>query len=140
MKRASIALAALALFSLAPAWSAGTAGAPLRFGILPDSDSIPFMVAQAENLFAAEGVNVEIVRFTSPVERDAAFQAGAVDGVISDVIAAALAVQGGFDVRIVSVTDGRYGLVAAPGGSKDPLALKGKSIGLSTNTIIQYLV
>lgn len=122
-----------------PLWSAGP-DRPLRFGILPDSDSMPFMVAEAEGLFAAEGLKAELVLFKSPVERDAAFQAGALDGVISDTIAAALAVQGGFDVRIVSVTDGRYGLVASPGSSSDPAVLRGKPIGLSTNTIIQYLV
>jgi NitT/TauT family transport system substrate-binding protein len=113
---------------------------PLRFGLLPDSDSLPFMVAKAEGLFEAQGALIELVQFTSPVERDAAFQAGAVDGVISDLIAAALGTQGGFDLRVTSVTDGRYGIVAAPGQPSELSALKGKAVGLSSNTIIQYLV
>ncbi|HAE20885.1 MAG TPA: ABC transporter substrate-binding protein [Spirochaetaceae bacterium] len=130
----------LSLLMAALSGCAKEAPLPLRFGLLPDSDSLPFMVAKAEGLFEAQGLSVELVQFTSPVERDAAFQAGAVDGVISDLIAAALATQGGFDVRVTSVTDGRYGIVSAPGGSAELNSLKGKAVGLSSNTIIQYLV
>ncbi len=136
-----LTLSALLLAALASlSGCAKEAQEPLRFGLLPDSDSLPFLVAKAEGLFEAQGLSVELVQFTSPVERDAAFQAGAVDGVISDLIAAALAAQGGFDVRVTSVTDGRYGIVSAPGSSAELAALKGKAVGLSSNTIIQYLV
>ena len=72
---------------------------------------------------------------------DAALQAGAIDGTIADILAAAFAVAGGFEVRITSVSDGRYGIAAAPGsGARAPADLAGKAIGLSTNTIIQYSV
>jgi NitT/TauT family transport system substrate-binding protein len=114
---------------------------PLRLGIMPDADSLPFMVAREEGLFDKAGLAVELVTFTSAQERDAALQAGALDGTIADILAAAFAVAGGFDVRITSVSDGRYGIAAAPGsGAKEPADLAGKAIGLSTNTIIQYSV
>ncbi len=135
----SLTILALTAF-LALSGCAKEAQGPLRFGLLPDSDSLPFLVAKAEGLFEAQGLSVELVQFMSPVERDAAFQAGAVDGVVSDLIAAALAAQGGFEVRVTSVTDGRYGIVSAPGSSAELAALKGKTVGLSSNTIIQYLV
>jgi len=111
--------------------------APLRIGILPDADSLPLMVAEAEGLFAKEGVEVQILPFSNPQERDAAFQAGRLDGAISDLLAAAFFISGGFDVRVASATDGRYGIVAAP-GIQNAAALRGKKIGLSKNTIIQY--
>jgi len=115
--------------------------APLRFGIMPDADSLPVMVAQAEGLFGKEGVAVELVPFTNAQERDAAIQAGRVDGAISDILAAAFLAAGGFDMRITSASDGRYGIVAAPGsGIDDAKQLAGKRIGMSTNTIIQYVV
>jgi NitT/TauT family transport system substrate-binding protein len=134
---ATAALAALAASTLAAQGGPWT----LKVGIMPDADSLPLMVAEAEGRFAAEGVFVSLVPFKSPIERDAAFQAGAVDGIIGDSLAAALAVQGGFAVRIASLTDGRYGLVAAPGSGIDsPARLKGLPIGVSTNTIIQYAV
>jgi NitT/TauT family transport system substrate-binding protein len=108
-------------------------------GILPDVDSLPLMVAAAEGRFAAEGVEVSLVPFKSALERDAALQSGAIDGAVADLLAAALQVQAGFDTRVASLTDGRYGIVAAPGSgiasSKD---LAGVPIGISTNTIIQY--
>ena len=124
---------------LAAALSAGAEDAPLRIGVLPDVDSLPIVVADAEGTFAAQGVAVRLVRFTTAVERDAALQSGAVDGVVSDLLGAALAVKGGFDVRVTSLTDGRYGIVAAPGsGITTARGLAGVSIGISTNTIIQY--
>jgi NitT/TauT family transport system substrate-binding protein len=115
------------------------AAAELRVGVLPDVDSLPLLVADAEGRFAAEGVRVRLVRFTTAMERDAALQAGAVDGVVSDLLAAALAAQAGFDVRVASLTDGRYGIVTAPGsGITTAAGLANVPIGISTNTIIQY--
>jgi NitT/TauT family transport system substrate-binding protein len=73
------------------------------------------------------------------VERDAAFQAGAVDGIVSDLLGAAFAAQAGFDARVTSLTDGRYGIVSAPGsGITSAAGLAGVPVGLSTSTIIQY--
>lgn len=134
---AMVALSALSACSPKPAAAKG----PLRLGLMPDADSLPFMVAREEGLFDKAGLAVELVTFTSAQERDAALQAGAIDGTIADILAAAFAVAGGFDVRITSVSDGRYGIAAAPGSNaKGPADLAGKSIGLSTNTIIQYSV
>ncbi len=124
--------------SAAPS-SAAPSSAILRVGILPDADSLPLLVAEAEGLFAKEGARVELVTFKAAVERDAALQSGAVDGVISDLLAAALAVQGGFELRVTSLTDGRYGIVTAPGSGLDkPEQLRGVEVGISSNTIIEY--
>ena len=119
--------------------SAAVAKRELRVGVFLDSDSLPLLVADAEGRFAAEGVNVKLVTFQNPVERDAALQSGAVDGVVSDLLAAALANQSGFEVRVTSLTDGRYGIATAPGsGIANAKAVAGQSIGISTNSIIQY--
>ncbi|MCL2557522.1 MAG: MetQ/NlpA family ABC transporter substrate-binding protein [Treponema sp.] len=115
--------------------------APLRIGILPDADSLPLMVARDRGFFQAEGAQVELVMFSNPNERDAALQAGRIDGAISDLLAAAFFVAAGFDVRITSLTNGRYGIVAAPDSGVASLAdLHGRRIALSPNTIIQYTV
>lgn len=121
--------------------AARTYGEPLRLGILPDADSLPFMVARDEGFFKAEGIDVELIIFYNPQERDAAIQAGKVDGAISDLLAAAFFAAGGFDMKVTSLTDGRYGIVGSPSmKGKTLAALRGKKIGLSTNTIIQYAV
>lgn len=114
---------------------------PLRLAILPDADSLPFMIARDEGFFKAENVDVELVTFYNPQERDAAIQAGKVDGAVSDLLAAALFSAAGFDMKITSLTDGRYGIVAAPSFKGKSLeTLRGKKIGLSLHTIIQYAV
>jgi NitT/TauT family transport system substrate-binding protein len=137
----SILLSILTIASLTACSPKPAAKGPLRLGIMPDADSLPFMVAREEGLFDKAGLAVELITFTSAQERDAALQAGALDGTIADILAAAFAVAGGFDVRITSVSDGRYGIAAAPGsGAREPADLAGKAIGLSTNTIIQYSV
>jgi NitT/TauT family transport system substrate-binding protein len=115
--------------------------APLRIGIMPDADSLPLIVARDEGLFAQEGVEVLLVNFSNPQERDVAIQAGRLDGAVSDLLAAAFFAAGGFDMKVTSLTDGRYGIVGTPRLSDRTLAgLRGKKIGLSVNTIIQYTV
>ena len=114
---------------------------PLRIGILPDADSIPFMLARDRGFFEREGVEVEIILFSNPQERDAAIQAGRLDGAVSDLLAAAFLISGGYDLRVTSLTNGRYGIVASPQSGITRLEeLRGRRIGLSTNTIIQYTV
>ena len=114
---------------------------PLRVGILPDADSLPLMLARDHGFFEREGVSVELILFSNPVERDAAIQAGRLDGAISDLLAAAFLNAAGYDFKVTSLTDGRYGIVASAGSGIRSLAeLRGKRIGLSANTIIQYTV
>lgn len=137
-QRSLIAFAAILALCGAALGAAGTA-TPLRVGVFLDADSLPLLVADAEGRFAAQGVSVKLVTFQNPVERDAALQAGAVDGVVSDLLAAALAAQSGFELRVTSLTDGRYGIATAPGSGLDSAKeLAGQSIGISLNTIIQY--
>jgi len=113
----------------------------VKIGILPDVDSIPFMAADSKGYFDKEGVNVELVSFNNPVERDAALQSGAIDGEVGDILAAAFAVQNGLDIKITSITNGKYDILAAPGsGIMDVSGLKGKKVALSKNTIIEYAV
>lgn len=113
----------------------------LKIGILPDIDSLPLMLAEDEALYDRFGVDVELVSFSNPQERDAAFQSGRIDAAVSDLLAAAFFIAGGFEVRVTSLTDGRYGLVASPqSGIHSLQGFSEKRIGLSTNTIIQYAV
>jgi NitT/TauT family transport system substrate-binding protein len=119
-----------------------TSGAEtLRFGVLPAIDAVPYLVAQSEGLFAAAGLDVKIVSFKSPIERDTAFQAGAVDGTIGDVPSSTLAASKGFGVSIVAATEGRYLLLVSPKSNVRSLKeLAGVPIGGSTNSVIHFTI
>lgn len=109
----------------------------ITVGVLPDVDSVPVIIALHNGYFEQEGTDLRIEKFTSAMERDSALQAGAIDGAVSDILAAAFFENGGFDVKITSMTNGSYKLLASPGieNIKD---LKGKSVAISANTIIEY--
>jgi len=112
----------------------------LKIGILPDLDSLPILAALKDGLYQSAGVAVELVSFKNPVERDAAFQAGTLDGIVSDTLGAVFSVLGGGDGVIVSVTTGRYGLASSPkSGCTSIRDLAGKNIGISSNTVIEYV-
>ncbi|MGB9840087.1 ABC transporter substrate-binding protein [Thermovenabulum sp.] len=112
---------------------------PLVIGVLPDVDSIPLIIAEAKGYFEEEGVKVKLEHFKSAMERDSALQSGNIDGAVSDILAAAFANDGGFNVKITSETNGSYKLLTAKDKNIDSIEkLKGKDIALSKNTIIEY--
>lgn len=117
--------------------SAKQATQPLSIGVLPDVDSIPLIIAQEKGFFEDEGVDVSIEHFTSAPDRESALQAGSIDGAVSDILSAAFLTEGGFDVAITSMTNGSYKLLSGQAMS-DSTDLSGKSIAISTNTIIEY--
>jgi len=111
----------------------------LVIGVLPDVDSIPFVSAQMRGFYADAGLAVTLEHFTSPVNRDAALQAGKIDGAISDLLAAAFACEGGFPVYVTQGTDGSYKLaVSHDSGVSSVKDLAGKKVAISKNTIIEY--
>ncbi|MBO8167647.1 MAG: ABC transporter substrate-binding protein [Thermoanaerobacteraceae bacterium] len=120
---------------------------PVKIGLLPIEDSLPLYIAEAENLFAKNNVDVELVAFNSARERDMALQSGDIDGEVADVLAAALLEKSGIDVSIISLTlgatpgEGRFALLTSPNsGLRSPEQLKNVTVGISENTIIEYVL
>jgi NitT/TauT family transport system substrate-binding protein len=119
----------------------------LRFGLLPVVDTLPLIVGQQEGHFAAQGISLKLISFQSALERDAALQAGQLDGYFGDMLNTLLLIQSGEKIRIITSayhTQPAYrmfGIAAAPGaGLKDVEALKGKAVAISRATIIEYLL
>ncbi|MDN5344763.1 MAG: NitT/TauT family transport system substrate-binding protein [Clostridia bacterium] len=124
----------------------GQNGETLKLGLIPVEDNFPFFVAAQEGLFAKAGLKVELVPFNSARDRDLALQAKNIDGEVADIVATALLRKGGTPVKIVSLTmgatpaEGRFALLARPGAAiQRPEQLKGVSVGISENTIIEYV-
>ena len=112
----------------------------LTIGLMPDTDSVPFLIAEEKGYFKEEGIEVELQQYKSAMDRDSAMQSGNLDGAVSDMLAAAFAKAGGFGVKAVSFTDGRYSLIA--GTAEDAASVKqlqGKDVAISKNTIMEYV-
>ena len=113
----------------------------LKIGLMPDIDSIPFIIAEEKGFFKEEGVNVELQHFKSAMDRDSALQSGNLDGGVSDMLAAGFAKDGGFDVKMTSMTDGNYCLVAGTANNVQSIKdMKGQNISVSKNTIIEFVL
>lgn len=114
----------------------GRDSAVLTIGVMPDLDSIPLMTAALSGSLPEE-IRLEV--YKSPVERDSALHSGHLDGAVSDLLAAYLAADGGRPCKVLTVTDGCYKLVAAgPANISSIPELKGKTVGMSVHTIIEY--
>ncbi len=113
----------------------------ITIGIMPDVESIPFIIAEKNGYFAQQGVEAEIVPFKSAKDRDSALQSGQLDGVITDIVAVVFYNEGGMNLKICSKNDGDIKLMAGKDtGIASINDIKGKSIGISSNTIMEYTV
>lgn len=132
----------LALFLCTP-----VVAGEIRLGVLPVVDTLPLLVADEEALFEGKGLSVEIVSFQSALERDAALQAGRLDGYFGDLLNTLLLVRAGVELRILTTayhtrSDVRmFGIATAPGkGIQELDALRGRSVAISRATVIEYLL
>ena len=118
----------------------------LRMAVLPVMDILPFHVADQYGFFEQEGVNVELVPVKSAQERDTLMQTGQVDGMLTDLLSPVLFNQKEAQVAVVRTARRVYpgsplfSILAGPGsGIESPLDLAGVEIGISQNTVIEYI-
>lgn len=112
----------------------------LTIGVMPDLDSLPFIIAQHNGYFQEEGLEVQIEHFKSALDRDSALQAENIDGAVSDMLPIVFFNDGGFNVKITSKTNGSFKLIAGSNANISELKdINNNSIGISKNTIIEYL-
>lgn len=117
----------------------------LRIGILPVLDTLPLQVAVQDGLFQEEGLAVELVSFTSALERDTAIQSGKLDGYFGDLLNTLLLAKQGVPLRMITIsyrsTPGQpmFGVALSPGTDAGNLPQPCK-VGISTSSIIEYLL
>lgn len=112
---------------------------PIVVGILPDTQSVPFIVADHMGYFEEENVTVEIEPFTSAPDRDSAIQSGSVNAMNTDLIAVALFRQSDIDLEAILSTDGSQQILAAANSGVTSIEdLSGKTLTMSENTIMDY--
>lgn len=110
-------------------------------GLLPDIGILPILVADEEDYFDKEDIKLELTLFKSARNRDAALQAGELDGTISDLLAVYYLNSSGIGVKALSVVESRFMILGAKeSGISNLEELDGEDIGLSKNTVIEYIV
>ncbi|MDF2538697.1 MAG: lipoprotein [Herbinix sp.] len=111
----------------------------IRIGMMSSSDVIPYVLINENGLSEKYNFELKLEVFTSAKDRDAALQAGELDGVLTDFIGVCMYQNADFDVKITGITDGDYILMAGKNtGIKDISEIKGRSIAISENTLIDY--
>ncbi|MCS7221927.1 MAG: ABC transporter substrate-binding protein [Anaerolineae bacterium] len=118
----------------------------LKMGLLPILDVIPFFVAERKGYFAEQGITVELVPVKSAQERDTLMQTGQLDGQLNDLVSTVLFNKDQPRIKVVYTARQAYPeapmirILAAPGSTlRKPADLKGVPIGISQNTLIEYV-
>lgn len=163
-RAARIAVAALLLGTLVLTGCAGNTGGnggntggeatgtvkpvAIKIGTLATQDSLPLWVAEEKGYFAEAGLpGVEIITFQSAQECQAAFTAGSVNALMTDIIVSAKLQASGTDVVLPTVmlgadkTQGRFAVVAGPKSDVKSMAdLKGVPVGVGAATITEFIL
>lgn len=113
---------------------------PLTLGMLPTLEGLPFHIARAKGIYDSLGLEVSIVHFNSVNDRDAALQAGDVDGVITDYPSAVILQSiHHTDIKLIIKNDGYFCfIVSKESGINRPEQLQQRNIAVSRNTLIEY--
>ena len=118
----------------------------LKLALIPVLDTIPIFIAQQNGYFADQGIQVETIPVKSPQERDVFIQTGQADGILTDLQGVGLLNKDAVKVKAVYTARRPFPgaplfrLLASPKANfTGPADLKGVPIGISNNTIIEYL-
>lgn len=112
----------------------------LSVGVLPALSSFPLIIAEHNGYFKEEGLQVKIEHFKSASDKDAALQTKKIDGSMTDMLSVVFFNDNNFDVKITSKTESIFKLISGKASDISKIdQTPGKSIGLSKNTLIEYL-
>jgi NitT/TauT family transport system substrate-binding protein len=131
-----------------PAQPGATAPAAMKVGTLATQDVLPLWVAADKGYATAEGLpSFEVVTFQSAQEEQAAFTAGAVDALMTDLIVSAKLRASGTKVVVSTImlgattAQGRFAVVGAPKTAfKSMAGLRGVPVGIGSGTITEYVL
>jgi NitT/TauT family transport system substrate-binding protein len=108
----------------------------LSIGLMPAVDAAPILLAQEKGYFSDLGLTVELEIFTNPQNRQSALQTYSIDGTMTDLIAVATNVDGGFDIKATTMTNGVFPVLSKP-GSGDKESIK---VGMMEVSVTNYLI
>ena len=102
-------------------------------------EGLPFVIAQKQGIYDSLGLKLNILRFNSANERDAAFQSGKIEGMITDYPSAAIIYAHHSNIKFVIRNEGYFCfIVPKESHIKQISQLTSTNIAVSRNTIIEY--
>lgn len=112
---------------------------PLRLGMMTTLDGLPFYMAKQQGVYDSLGLDLNIIQFNSANDRDAAFQAGQIDGMITDYTSAAILESRYHDISLIMRTEG-YScfIVSKESRIKRLQELPRHNVAISHNTTVEY--
>jgi len=87
----------------------------LKVGLMPAVDAAPMLIAESKGYFKELGLDVELIIFNNAQDRQSALQTGSIDGAMTDLLAVATNVNGGFDIKATTITSGMFPVLVKQG-------------------------
>lgn len=113
----------------------------LTFGILPAESAIPIIIAKEKGFFEKEGINLDLQAFNAPNDRDAAVQAGKIDGIIADTMTSLTYHEAGIPMKITSDINEDFKLLTSPNSGIDTFEkLNNKDVSIVPNYVLEYIM
>lgn len=108
----------------------------LKVGLMPAVDSAPVLLAEKNGYFTELGLDVEVQIFNNAQDRQSALQTQTIDGAITDLIAVTANVDGGFDIKATTMTNGVFPVLLMEGAdSKDSI-----KVGMMEVSVTNFLI
>lgn len=112
---------------------------PLSLGVMPTMDGLPFIIAQKKGIYDSLGVKVDLIRFNSANDRDAALQSGQIDGAITDYPSAAVLQARHINLALVMKNNGYFCFIVSKQSRINSFKqLTKRNIAVSRNTLVEY--
>lgn len=92
----------------------------LKIGVMPAVDTAPIYLAEEKGYFDELGLDLTIELFNNAGDRQTALQTHAIDGAMTDLIAVATNINGGFDLKATTLTDGVFPVLVRAGYEETP--------------------
>ncbi|NLY44132.1 MAG: ABC transporter substrate-binding protein [Clostridiaceae bacterium] len=108
----------------------------LKVGLMPAVDAAPMLLAEEKGYFEELGLEVEFEIFNNAQNRQSALQTNAIDGAVTDLIAVATNVDGGFDLKATMMTEGVFPVLMKKGSE----AKKSVKVGMMEVSVTNFLI
>ncbi len=108
----------------------------LKVGLMPAVDAAPLLLAEEKGYFSDLGLDVELQIFNNAQDRQSALQTQTIDGAITDLIAVAVNVDGGFDIKATTMTNGVFPVLMKE-GAEDKEQIK---VGMMEVSVTNFLI